>query len=79
MNAAVNRANDELSQIVATPDASIEQRVQTVKLQRSGDLYQVQGRSRPREIRNCPHPNRLNMRAKPGRKTIAQLCLSIEL
>jgi hypothetical protein len=38
MNAAANRANDELSQIVATPDASIEQRVQTVKLQRSGDL-----------------------------------------
>lgn len=38
MDAAINRANDEFSQIAATRDASSEQRVQAVKVQRSQDL-----------------------------------------
>jgi hypothetical protein len=38
MDAAVKRANDEFSQIVATPDASSEQRVKNIRVQRSHDL-----------------------------------------
>jgi hypothetical protein len=39
MDAAVNRANDQLSQIAPTTDASSEQRAHAVKVQRSQDLF----------------------------------------
>jgi hypothetical protein len=38
MDAAVNRANDEFFQIVATPDGLSEDRVQAVNAQRSHDF-----------------------------------------
>jgi hypothetical protein len=38
MDAAVNRANDEFSQIVATPDGLSEDRVRAVNAQRSHDF-----------------------------------------